>query len=78
MAVSSGDAVQEGDDDESDDGECGGGDHGGSLGVLRVMSAFATVAPDRPSWRQVWKAAERRGVVRDRAEGSVDCMKIRR
>jgi hypothetical protein len=37
MAVSSGDPVQEGNDDESDDGECGGGDHGGSLGVSRLL-----------------------------------------
>jgi hypothetical protein len=41
MAFSSGDPVQEGNDDESNDGECSGGDHGGSLGVLR----FASVQP---------------------------------
>jgi hypothetical protein len=41
MAASSGNPVQEGDDDESDDGECGGGDHVGSFGALR----FASVRP---------------------------------
>jgi hypothetical protein len=72
MAVSSGNPVQEGDDDESDDGECGGGDHGDSLGELRLASDDCfrnSRARSRTEWR---------GVAPDPATVSLDCMKIRR
>jgi hypothetical protein len=43
-----------------------------------LMRAFATVEPDRGRRWQQQNAAEWQDVARDAAEGTLDCMEIRR